>query len=103
MTIRLKKGDNVQVIAGKDKGKTGKLVKVMRDAGRVVIEDVNVYTKHLRPTTQGAKGQTVQVARSLAISNVNIICKSCNKPVRIGHKVEGDTKTRICKSCEAEL
>lgn len=99
----MKKGDTVKIIAGKDKGKTGKILKTITERGRVLVEGINVYKKHVRPRRQNEKGQVISVPRSLNISNVQILCSSCGKATRIGMKIEGDKKVRICKKCNATV
>lgn len=89
--MNIKKGDTVRVIAGKDRGKTGKVVHVIPSAGRVTVEGVNVYKKHVRPKRQGEKGETVEVSRPLNASNVMLLCPSCGEPTRLG---------RSCKKCK---
>jgi large subunit ribosomal protein L24 len=99
--MNLRKGDNVMVISGKDKGQTGKIEKILLAKDRVLVKDLNTVKKRTRPTRQGEKGQTVSIARSLHISNVMLVCKNCKKPTRIGYRMDGDQKIRICKKCEA--
>ncbi len=99
--MNIKKGDNVMVITGKDKGKTGTVQRVMLDRDRVLVKDINTVQKRTRPARQGQKGQTVTVARSMHASNVMLLCKNCKKPVRVGYRKDGDQKVRYCKQCEA--
>lgn len=102
--MKLRKNDNVKVIAGKEKGKTGKITGVLPKDGKVVIDGVNMYKKHVRPKRQGEKGQTISIARPLDVSNVMIVCGSCGKTTRIGTEVaENGTKKRYCKHCKASL
>ena len=99
--MRIKKGDMVTIIAGKDKGKSGKVMKVYPVRHRVSIEGINVYKKHVRPRRQGEKGEVIEVTRSLQRSNVMLVCSSCSKPVRVGYKREGKKPIRYCKKCNA--
>jgi len=102
-SIKLKKGDTVQVIAGKEKGKTGKIVKILRDEGRVVVEKLNFVKRHKRPDTRG-KGGIMEKEAPIDISNVAYFCSRCNKAVRIGYiKNEENKKVRICKKCKEQL
>ena len=101
--MKIKKGDKVQIISGKDRGKAGTVLHVFPERDRISIEGLNVYKKRVRPKKQGQKGETVAVARPLAASNVMILCPSCGKPTRIGSKVEGDRKSRVCKKCGATI
>jgi large subunit ribosomal protein L24 len=101
--MRIKKGDNVKVLAGKDRGKTGKVMHVDPKTGRISIEGLNLYKKHVRPKRQGEKGEVVQVARPMNGSNVGIVCPSCGKSTRIGIRREGGKAIRVCKRCTATL
>ena len=98
---RLRKNDQVQVMFGKDRGKTGRLLRIDRDKGRVLVEGLNMVKKTMRPKGQ-QKGGINSVEAPLAISNVQIMCKKCG-PTRIGYRVAGDQKTRICRKCGGEL
>jgi len=102
--MKLRKGDNVIVISGKDKGKTGKVIKALPKNNRVIIENVNLRKKHQRPKTGGQKGEKIEVPRAVAASNVLIVCKNCGKPTRVGFKLLPDgKKLRICKKCKLEI
>lgn len=96
--MKLKKGDNVMVMTGKDRGKSGKLLIVTNS--RVTVENLNLAKKHRRPTKQGEKGQIIAVPRAIDSSNVMLICSGCKKPSRMGVKVDAKGgKTRVCKNC----
>lgn len=97
--MKIKKGDIIKIISGKDKGKTGKVVKIISEKNRVVAEGLNLYKKHVRPKKQGEKGETVMLPRPIEASNVMIVCSSCKKAARFGCRLEGGQKTRICKKC----
>ena len=100
---RLKKGDTVMVIAGKEKGKTGKILKVINKKDRVVVEKLNFVKKHQRPDAQG-KGGIVEKEGSVHISNVMLMCNKCDTGVRVGYKSLEDGKTvRVCKKCNEIL
>ena len=101
--MKLHKGDTVKIIKGKDSGKTGKIIRVLRDKDKIVVEGLNIFKKHARPKKQGEKGEVVRVSRPLHASNAMIICGSCKKPTRIGVKIEEKNKFRICKKCKAKL
>jgi len=96
-TMRIKKGDNVIVIAGKDKGKKGVVSKVLSDADRVVVDGVNMRKKHLRPRKRGKKGQIVDIAVPIHVSNVAIVDPKTKGPTRIGIKTEKGKKVRVAK------
>lgn len=95
--MKIKKGDNVIVIAGKDKGKTGKVLEAypMRDA--VLVEGLNMRKRHQRGTRSNQKGQIIDVAHPMHVSNVMIVDPSSSKPSRVGHRMEGEKKVRIAK------
>lgn len=101
--MNIKKGDNVVVIAGKDKGKKGKVLEVAPKAGKVVVEDVNVLTKHRKPRSAQDKGGIVKTAHPIEASNVMVVCANCGKATRIAHKELDGKKARICKKCGASL
>ena len=101
--MNIKKGDNVKIMAGKDKGKTGNVIEVDSKLGRVVIEKLNLIKKHVRPKKQGQQGQVVEAPRKVDASNVMVVCAKCKKPTRLGKKVEGDKKVRICKKCKTNI
>ncbi|HCC60177.1 MAG: 50S ribosomal protein L24 [Candidatus Staskawiczbacteria bacterium RIFOXYC1_FULL_37_43] len=97
--MKVKKGDTILVISGKDKGKVAKILKSLPRERKVLVDGVNLKKKHVRPKREGEKGQVVQVPAPLEVSNIKIVCPKCGKPVRIGYKVEKDIKSRICKKC----
>jgi large subunit ribosomal protein L24 len=97
--VRLKKGDMVKVLAGKDKGKTGKVLKALPEKGKVIIEKINIIKKHKRPD-QKSKGGVVEKEGSIHISKVGLFCNKCNTAVRIKSKVlEDGKKVRLCSKC----
>ncbi len=102
-TVSIRKGDDVMVIAGKDRGRTGRVVNVRPRERRVMVEGVARATRHQRPTTQNQQGGLMQKELFIDLSNVQVVCKGCGKPTRIGHRIEEGTKVRICRRCEAEL
>jgi large subunit ribosomal protein L24 len=95
----IRKGDMVQIIAGREKGKTGKVLKVMRDKSRVVVEKLNLVKRHSRPTQANPQGGIAEKEAPLSYSNVLLFCPKCNSGVRVGRKSEGDKKLRVCKKC----
>ena len=100
--MKIRKNDNVIMLGGKDKGKKGKIIHVFPNNDKVVVEGLNLVKRHLRPRQQGQKGQIVSKERAVSVSSIALICKSCGKQTRIGYKVEGDLKTRICRKCGNE-
>ena len=95
---KIKKNDTVKVVCGKDKGKTGKVVKVDSTKGRVIVQGINIVKKAQKPKSQNDKGGIISIEAAMDISNVMLVCKKCG-PTRIGYKAEGKDKTRICKKC----
>ena len=96
--FKIRKDDTVEVIAGKDKGKRGTVVRVVRDKDRVIVSGVNFVKKAMRKKSQQDRGGIVEVEAPLHISNVAIVCKKCG-PTRIGYKLDGDKKIRVCRKC----
>ena len=98
----IRKNDNVIVTTGRDSGKRGRVLKVIRDKNRVVVEGVNIIKRHTRPNPQrNIKGGVVEREAPLHASNVQIVCPECGKATRIGKKILGDgRKVRICRKCE---
>ena len=88
------------MIAGKDRGKTAKVLKVFPLKGKIMGEGVNMYKKHIRPKREGEKGETISVTRPFSISNAMLVCRSCGKPARVGLVRDGKKKMRVCKKCE---
>jgi len=101
--VRLKKGDKVKVVAGKEKGKTGKILKVVADKNKVVVEKLNFVKRHQKPDAKG-KGGIVEKEGPIHISNVMLLCNKCEMGVRVGHKVlEDGKKVRVCTKCHEIL
>ncbi|MCL2475349.1 MAG: 50S ribosomal protein L24 [Chloroflexi bacterium] len=96
---KIKRNDNVMVIAGKDKGVTGKVRSVDTKDDKILVEGANMIKKHARPRKNAKQAGIIDRENAIAVSNVMIVCPKCKKPVRIGFKVQGDKKNRICKSC----
>lgn len=103
MKMTIKTGDNVLVIAGKDKGKTGKVVAVNAAANKVLVENVNVVTKHQKPRSQQDKGGIVKKSAPIEASNVQVVCPVCGKATRVAHGEVDGKKVRTCKKCNASL
>ena len=100
----VRKNDMVMVIAGRERGKTGKVLKVIPGAARVIIERLNVVKRHSKPRGAASPGGIVEKEAPIAISNVMVFCERCNAPVRVGMKVGADrTRTRICRRCGEAL
>ena len=102
-SLNIKTGDKVQVISGADKGKQGKIDTVSAKENKVIVEGGYMVTKHVKPRRQGEQGGLVKAEAPIYACKVMPVCPKCNKPTRVGHKVEGDKKVRVCKHCGAEL
>ncbi len=96
----VRRGDTVSVIAGRERGKRGKVLRVLPGVGRVLVEKLNMMKKHQRPTQKLRQGGIIERESPLALSNVLVVCSRCDKPSRSGIKVLGDgRKVRVCKRC----
>jgi large subunit ribosomal protein L24 len=96
----VRKGDTVAVIAGRERGKRGRVLRVLPDQGRVLVEKVNLIKKHQRPTQKLRQGGIIERESPLALSNVLLVCSRCDKPARTGITVLGDgRKVRVCRRC----
>lgn len=99
--MKIKKNDKVTVQTGKDRGKQGVVEKVYPKQNTVLVTGLNVFKKHVRKSEQMPKGGIVEVPRPLDVSKVGLVCPSCKKTVKVGYKIEGDKKSRICKKCKS--
>jgi large subunit ribosomal protein L24 len=98
--LHVKKDDLVMIVAGKDKGKTGKVLRVIPEKGRVLVENLNVVKRHTRPSQANAEGGIIEKEASIDVSNVQLVCKACDKPARTGLRtLEDGSKARFCKKC----
>jgi len=101
--MNIKKNDKVKIIAGKDKGKIGKVLQVSPKDQRISVEGLNLLIKHLRPRREGEKGQRLEFPAFLPVSNAMLICPKCEKATRVAHKIvetEGRSKKyRVCQKC----
>lgn len=103
MKMTIKSGDSVVVIAGKDKGKTGKVTAVYADENKVLVDNVNIVSKHQKPKSQQDKGGIFKRPAPIEASNVLVVCPVCGKATRVGHKEVDGKKFRACKKCGASL
>ncbi len=102
--LSIKTGDTVVVLSGKDKGKQGKILKVMPKERKVIVEKINMVSRHTKPRTQEEQGGIIKKEAPLYACKVERVCPKCNKPTRPAHKVLADgKKVRICKKCGAEI
>lgn len=103
MSNTVKKGDTVLVITGKDKGKTGKVLDVFPKDNKVLVDGVNIVTKHKKARKQNEKSEIVKKTAPINISNVMVVCGTCGKATRVAHKEINGKKVRVCKKCSASL
>ena len=101
--MKLRRDDNVIMLSGKDRGKKGKVIRVEPTDGKVLVEGLNLVKRHLRARSQGQTGQVISKERMIPVSSVALVCKSCGKPTRVGYKIEGEQKVRICRKCQAAI
>ena len=101
--MNIKKDDKVVVLSGKDKGKQGKILVSDPKAAKVIVEGVNVATKHQKPRKQGEEGGIIKVETPIYVSKVQLVCPKCGKATRVAHKITDGKKTRVCKKCGAEV
>ncbi|NGM17239.1 MULTISPECIES: 50S ribosomal protein L24 [Eggerthellaceae] len=102
-SMKIKKGDKVRVIAGKDKGKEGEVTRALPKLHRVVVKNVNVAKKSMRPTQQNPQGGIVSIDAPIQVSNVMLVCPSCGQPTRVGKREENGKRVRFCKKCNATI
>lgn len=101
--MKIKKGDTVKMLSGKDRGKTGKVLHVRPQDATLSVEGLNVRTKHVKPRRSGEKGQRIQFPGFIASSKVMLVCSSCGKPTRVGAVLESGKKVRVCVKCKSHL
>lgn len=101
--MKIKKGDKIKVIAGKDSGKTAKIEKVYLKQNKVLIQGVNIYKKHIKKNEKMPQGGIVEVPRPLDIAKIMLICPKCEKTTRVGYEIKADKKNRICKKCKSVI
>ncbi len=101
--FRIKKGDTVEVIQGKESGKRGKVMRVLANEDRVVVERVNFIKRHVRPSQKTPQGGVIEREASIHISSVKLVCPGCGQAVRVGVRMEGDNKMRYCKKCNVQV
>ncbi|MGI6028342.1 MAG: 50S ribosomal protein L24 [Candidatus Heteroscillospira sp.] len=101
--MNIRKDDTVIVLSGKDKGKKGKVLSASPKAEKVVVEGVNVASRHTKPRKQGEEGGILKIETPIYACKVQVVCPKCGKATRVAHKIEGDKKVRTCKKCGAAL
>ncbi len=101
--MKLKKGDEVKVVVGKDKGKTGKIDKVFSKMNAVLILGINTYKRHKKARTGSEKSEIVTIVKPLPVTNVMLVCPKCHTPTRVGYTMDGEDKVRVCRKCEQRI
>ena len=102
--LKIRKGDRVRVLSGKDRGKEGQVMRALPTVGKVIVDGVNVARKHQKPTKATMQGGIIDKDMPIPVANVAIVCPACGKPTRVGFKIDGDgTKVRVCKKCGGEM
>jgi len=101
--MKLKKGDEITVIKGKDLGKKGKIEKVFPKVKKVLVSGVNLYKRHLKPRGQGKPGGIIDITKPLPVASVILVCPRCGQRARIGYKLTDQGKRRICRKCKEEI
>lgn len=101
--MKIKTNDNVQLISGKEKGKTGKVMQVFQAEGKVVVEGLNKIKKHMRARGEGQKGQVLELSGPIKTDKLMLICPKCGKPTRVGYATVGNDKKRVCKQCKETI
>ncbi len=97
--MRIKKGDKIKVLSGKDRGKIGSVLTVLPKKGKILVEGINIIKKHSKPKKEGEKGQLIEKPAPFPISKAMLICPHCSKPTRVTYIWEGENKIRACKKC----
>ena len=101
--MKIKKGDKVLVIYGKDKGREGIVEKVYKKQNKILIPGINIYKKHIKKNEKMPQGGIIDIPRPILVSKVMLICSKCKKPTRVGFIIEGKNKFRICKKCQSKI
>lgn len=101
--MKIKKGDEILIIAGKEKGKRGKILHALPKVEKVIVEGLHLIKKHRRPKRSGEKGESVLIPQPIPVSKVELICPKCGQPTRVGYKLVDDNKYRVCKKCGSEI
>lgn len=97
--MKIIKNDEVKIVRGKDKGKSGKVLRVFQKEDRVLVEGMNEFKRHRKGNMQGQRSEIVTLTKPLPVANVMFLCPKCHEPARVGYAVEKDKKVRVCKKC----
>lgn len=103
MALKIKKDDTVMVLSGKDRGTKGKVIACYPKTGKVMVEGVNILTKHTKPRRQGEVGGRIETEGAIYASKVIPVCPKCDKTTRVAYKIEDGKKIRVCRKCGASL
>jgi len=101
--MKIKKGDQVKSILGKDRGKVGKVLRVFPETGKILVEGLNIIKKHIRARKEGERGQRLELPAKMDVSNLMLVCPKCGKEARVGNKRIDGKEARFCKKCNAEI
>lgn len=101
--MKLKKGDSVKIIKGKDKGKEGKIDRLFPKKAKVLVGNINLYKRHLKARSQSQPSEIITLTKPLALENVVLVCPKCHKTTRVGYLNQKGVKSRICKKCKSEI
>ncbi len=101
--MKIKKGDTVLIISGKDKGKKAKVLEAFPKLDRIIVEGANIVKRHRRPRQEREKGQVVEVPSPINVSNVKLVCPKCGQTTRVGYRMTEKGKYRFCKKCGQEI
>ena len=101
--MRVKKGDTVKVLSGKDKGKTGEVLEILPKTNKIVVKGINIIKKHTKPRKQGEEGGILSMEGAIHVAKVNVVCPKCGKATIVGYSEEKGEKVRVCKKCGAKL
>ena len=99
--MKLKKGDKVKIISGKDRGREGKIEKIYKKQTMVLVSQINLYKKHVKKSEQFPQGGLVEIPRPIRACKVALICPKCKKPTRVGYRLSKGSKVRVCKHCQS--
>lgn len=98
--MKLRKGDKIQVIAGKDRGKNGAVERVYAKQNKVLVQGINLYKRHIKKSQEMQEGGIIDIPRAIDVSKVMLVCPKCKKATRIGYKEEKGKKVRVCRKCQ---
>ena len=101
--MRIKKGDNVKILSGKDRGKIGKVLRAIPSKERIVVKKMNIVKRHRRGRGQKQKSERISIPAPISVTNVQLVCPKCGKATRVGSKLVDGKKVRVCKKCNAEV